>query len=143
MCRKAFAPILMSAVVATLLAAGIASYYLHARLHFVTPISSSITVAIASSESVVPTTVPIGERKNGLLGDDPNFFPIAVWDQASSTASSYTKIGIDLFTGVPGGVTDLTRFARHPYAINSGDRLPLARPRLPISYGYQRLVSAG
>ena len=107
MCRKAFAPILMSAVVATLLAAGIASYYLHARLHFVTPISSSITVAIASSESVVPTTVPIGERKNGLLGDDPNFFPIAVWDQASSTASSYTKIGIDLFTGVPGGVTDL------------------------------------
>jgi hypothetical protein len=103
--RKGLAPIVILLVVAGL-------YYLYPRLQPVPLGSSSIPLANTTSSAsprptTSPTPAPIGSSKNGLLGNDPTFFPITIWDQAPSTASSYRNIGINLFTGVPGGATDL------------------------------------
>jgi hypothetical protein len=43
---------------------------------------------------------------NGLLTDDPNFFPIGVWLQTpASSAAQYKAIGVNMFIGSYNGVT--------------------------------------
>lgn len=43
---------------------------------------------------------------NGMLTNDPNFFPIAVWSQTPETnAANYKAIGINTFVGMYNGVT--------------------------------------
>lgn len=113
--------------VIAILAVGAVGTYFLVNSHAATPtasleaenstISSAASIVADSSASgnhAVEFGTSSGGQVNGMLTSDPNFFPLAVWDQTpESNGAAYKAIGITTFTGLYSGVTHSNLSALH------------------------------
>lgn len=68
--------------------------------------SGGSAVKFGAAATPTPTATPVSGPVNGMLTNDPNFFPIGVWLQTpESTAAQYKAIGINTFVGHYNGVS--------------------------------------
>lgn len=54
---------------------------------------------------ILSAVAPAMSQNVGSIANDPDFFPIAVWVQSYKNAEAYKAIGINMFVGVWGGLT--------------------------------------
>lgn len=70
-------------------------------------ITLAVTVFVLSTSAADAAAAPATRPafRNGLGGDDPAYFPIAVWLQSPANAERYKALGVNLYVGLWRGPT--------------------------------------